>query len=372
MPFLFDWTTFSSPNGSTTLNDGVNNTGFTSTNVATSGTSGSSYNNGNGGYIRSSGLQAGQLNGVRLDFTDRAVDNLSFEILDLDANGTAWDDQAVIYGYDANGNLVAPTFSDLSATHDVVDAYTVEANGNNSQSVDGPGSPDSLTVTFDQPVVRVFVLMGGSQSSGVRAGVIGIGDLSGDVVCFGHGTLIETDTGKVAVQDLREGDLVMTMDNGLQPIRWVGSRTVDAVGKFAPIVISQGVVGNTRELVLSPQHRVLMQGWQAELMFGELEVLVPAKQLVNGGSIVRREGGEVTYYHILFDRHEVVYADDAPCESFHPGHVGINGMHEEQSAEIFALFPELEHNLAAFGPTARLAPKASESGLLGAWALPAA
>lgn len=361
MPFLFDWTTFSSPNGTTTLNDGANSTSFTSTNVATSGTSGASYSNNFGGYIQSNRIPSGQLNGVRLDFTGRAVDNLNFEILDLDANGTAWDDQVVIYGYDINGNLVAPTFSNLSTTHDVVDAYTVEANGNNSQAVDGPGAADSLTVTFDQPVVRVFILMGGSASSGIRAGTIGIGNLAGDIVCFAHDTLITTDKGQIGVQDICAGDLVMTMDNGLQPVRWVGSRCVPAQGKFAPIVLRKGVVGNAQDLVVSPQHRVLVQGWQAELLFGQADILVSAKHLVNDQTVVRREGGEVTYYHILFDQHEVIFANDAPCESFHPGAVGINGMDDAQRTEIFALFPALEHDLTSFGKSARMAINSKEA-----------
>ncbi|WP_394179831.1 Hint domain-containing protein [Yoonia maritima] len=371
MPFLFDWSTFSSPNGSTTINDGANSTNFTSSAFSSFGANDPRFFGNYNGALFAQNVDAGEESGIQMTFTN-AVKNLSFEILDLDSNGTSWDDQVEIVAFDAQGNLLKPIFTNLSSTHTVVDDYTVEASGADSNSVDGPGDPDSLTVSFDRPVASIRIIFSGSDTSGVRTGAVGMGDFTGDVVCFGHDTLIETDKGKVAVQDLREGDLVMTMDNGLQPIRWVGSRTVDAVGKFAPIVISKGVVGNTRELVLSPQHRVMMQGWQAELLFGEAEVLVAAKQLVNDETIVRREGGEVTYYHILFDRHEVIYADDAPCESFHPGHVGINGMDEAQSAEIFALFPELEDDVLAFGPTARLAAKASEGALLGSWALRAA
>jgi hypothetical protein len=364
MPFLFDWTTFFSPNGTTTLTDGANSTSFTSTAVATSGTPGPSYNGGFGGYIRTNGIAAGQLSGVRLDFTGRAVDDLTFEILDLDANGTAWDDQVVIYAFDINGNIVEPTFTNLSTTHDVVDVFTVEANGNNNPGVDGPGADDSFTVTFEQPVVRVFILMGGSQTSGVRAGTIGIGDLAGDIVCFGHDTLIETRDGKVAVQDLCVGDLVRTKDNGLQPIRWIGSRTVDAVGRFAPIEIATDVLGNDRPLVLSPQHRVLLGGWQAELLFGVAEVLVAAKHLVDDKRVLHREGGMVTYFHMMFDQHEIVYADGAPCESFHPGHVGIFGMDDAQRDEIFALFPELEQDFAEFGPLARMSLKSAEGRMI--------
>ena len=364
MPFLFDWTTFLSPNGTTTLNDGANSTSFTSTSVATSGTAEPTYNGGFGGYIRTNGIPAGQLSGVRLDFTGRAVDDLTFEILDLDASGTAWDDQVQIYAFDINGNIVAPTFSNLSTTHNVIDQFNVEANGNNSTGVEGPGADDSLTVTFEQPVVQVFILMGGSQTSGVRAGTIGIGDLAGDIVCFARDTLIDTQNGRVAVQDLSVGDLVCTKDNGLMPIRWIGSRTVDAVGRFAPIEIAANVLGNDRSLVVSSQHRVMLGGWQAELLFGVAEVLVAAKHLVDDKKILRREGGTVTYFHMMFDQHEIVYADGAPCESFHPGHVGVAGMDDAQRDEIFALFPELERDFAEFGPLARMSLKSAEGRMI--------
>ncbi|WP_165614966.1 Hint domain-containing protein [Yoonia tamlensis] len=290
------------------------------------------------------------------------VDNLSFAIVDLD-QGPGWDDQVQILAYDIDGNLLTPTFTLDPTVHTQINATTVEASGNNSTSIDGPTAPDSVTVTFDSPVATIQIITSGSDSSGVRSAVIGISDFTGDVVCFAHDTLIETDRGQVPVQDLAPSDLVQTMDNGLQPIRWVGSRRVAAVGKFAPIHIAKDVLGNTIPLVLSPQHRVLLQGWQAELLFGEPEVLVAAKHLVNGGSITRREGGEVTYYHILFDQHEVVYANEAPCESFHPGQVGLDGMGGEQRAEIFALFPELEHDIAHFGPLARMTVKATEAKL---------
>jgi hypothetical protein len=157
---------------------------------------------------------------------------------------------------------------------------------------------------------------------------------------------------------------VHTKDNGLQPIRWIGSRTVDAVGRFAPIEIAADVLGNDRPLVLSPQHRVMLGGWQAELLFGVPEVLVAAKHLVDDKRILRREGGTVTYFHMMFDQHEIVYADDVPCESFHPGHVGIAGMDDAQRDEIFALFPELEQDFSGFGPLARMGLKSAEGRLL--------
>ncbi|WP_296426483.1 Hint domain-containing protein [Yoonia sp.] len=362
MPFLFDWTTFSSPDGTTTIFDGADNTSFTSTAFSTAGANDPRYFGNFGGVLFSQNVPAGQGSGVQLDFGN-SVDNLTFEILDLDANAGAWDDQVTITALDADGNPVIPVFTNLTTNHVQTSPNTVEANGATSNAVDGPGAADSITVTFNAPVVSVVITISGG-SSGIRTGAVGISNISGDIVCFARDTMIQTNRGDIPVQDLHLGDLVQTLDHGLQPIRWIGSRTVDAIGKFAPVSIAAGVLDNTRTLVLSPQHRVLLQGWQAELLFGESEVLVAAKHLVDDSRVVRREGGSVTYFHILFDRHEIVFAEGAACESFHPGHVDISGMEDAQRNELFALFPEMQNDVTQFGPLARVGLKAAEGGVL--------
>ena len=128
-------------------------------------------------------------------------------------------------------------------------------------------------------------------------------------VCFTRGTLIKTDQGERPIEELAAGDMVLTMDHGYQPIRWIGSSKRAATGDLAPILIRKGALGNDRDLRVSPQHRMLLQGWQAELLFGELEVLATAKSLLNDHSILRDEGGEVEYFHMLFDTHEIIYAE---------------------------------------------------------------
>lgn len=181
------------------------------------------------------------------------------------------------------------------------------------------------------------------------------------VTCFVAGTLITTPDGDVSIESLKAGDLVQTMDHGAQTIRWIGSTTVPATGKSAPVVISKGALGNDRELAVSPQHRMLLSGWKAELMFGEAEVLCAATHLVNGDTIYRREGGEVEYFHILFDSHEIVFAQGTPSESFHPGEQGFGNMAEETREEIFELFPELRNDLTSYGPTTRASLKGFEA-----------
>lgn len=139
------------------------------------------------------------------------------------------------------------------------------------------------------------------------------------IPCFVAGTMILTPEGERPVQDLRPGDLVITKDDGPQPVRWIGQRRVAAVGPLAPIEIREGTFGPHRSLLVSPQHRVLVRDSLAEILFGDAEVLVAAQDLVNGRTVRRREGGEVDYVHILFDRHQLVSSAGLTTESFLPG-----------------------------------------------------
>ncbi len=181
------------------------------------------------------------------------------------------------------------------------------------------------------------------------------------IVCFTRGTMIMTPDGEKAIEDLAEGDLVETRDNGAQKLRWIGSRKMAAFGKIAPVVIKKGALGNDRDLRVSQLHRMLITDWRAELMFGEPEVLATAKHLVNGDTVYVEEGGEVEYFHMLFDRHEIVTANGAPSESFHPGEQGLSWMEEQVRDEIYAIFPELQDDADSFGPSARQSLKAYEA-----------
>ena len=186
-----------------------------------------------------------------------------------------------------------------------------------------------------------------------------------NVICFTPGTRIATPQGARDVADLRIGDRVVTRDHGLQTIRWVGRRTVPALGRLAPVRIRPGVLtGLERDLIVSPQHRVLFTGPRAEILFGEREVLASAIHLVDGRAVTQDEGGMVTYIHILFDQHEVIYADGAAAESFHPGEVGLSGLADASRDELFAIFPELRALPASYGPTARRCLKRHEARLV--------
>ncbi|MCL7464342.1 Hint domain-containing protein [Phaeovulum sp. NW3] len=180
-------------------------------------------------------------------------------------------------------------------------------------------------------------------------------------VCFTAGTPIDTARGPVPIERLRPGDLVATLDHGLQPLRWIGMRRVRGDGVHAPVLIRAGAFDNGVDIRLSPQHRVLVSGWRAELWCGTPEVLVAAKDLVNGSDVVRAPSDWVTYVHILFDRHEIVASDGLLSESFHPGPHSATLLDEDTRAEVLALFPELGPGFQGGGPTARMCATGKEA-----------
>jgi Ca2+-binding RTX toxin-like protein len=191
------------------------------------------------------------------------------------------------------------------------------------------------------------------------------------VACFTPGTLILTGRGEVAVEDLCEGDAVLTRDNGYQPIRWIGRRDLTgadlcAEPRFAPVQIAKGALGTNlpeRNMKVSPQHRMLMTGPRAELLFGEHEVLVAATHMVGMAGITRVQPAQgVSYIHILFDQHEIVRADGTWSESFQPGMQTMSGLDSAQRGEILALFPQLAIGMTY--PAARLKLKAKEAQVL--------
>ncbi|MBU2992459.1 choice-of-anchor L domain-containing protein [Octadecabacter sp. 1_MG-2023] len=174
------------------------------------------------------------------------------------------------------------------------------------------------------------------------------------IPCFVAGSMIDTDQGPRAVETLSAGDMVITRDDGPQPVRWIGRRSVPATGKMAPIQIQKNALGDHGELMVSPLHRVLVKDVIAELMFGEAEVLIAAKDLVNDRSIRPVEGGEVEYVHMMFDRHQVVYSEGLATESFLPGPQTTKSFEAEIVEEISTIFPELDLTTGeGYGPAAR-------------------
>ena len=185
-----------------------------------------------------------------------------------------------------------------------------------------------------------------------------------NIICFARGTSVLTGVGERRIETLKAGDQILTYDNGLKQIRWIGSKTVSATGGLAPIVFEKGVLGNHRELIVSPQHRMLICGPQTELLFGQSEVLIPAKYLLNWDGVSQVESGEVEYFHMLFDNHEVIFSEGALAESFHPGEEALNSVEESCKQEILELFPELRDTTDNYGSSARFSLRAFEAEVL--------
>lgn len=193
------------------------------------------------------------------------------------------------------------------------------------------------------------------------------------VICFTNGTRIATPLGQQPVEMLREGDLVLTKDNGPQPIQWIGSRRMTGARFFAmpalrPIRFRTGALGIDRpdqELLVSPQHKMLVTGAVAHDLFNAHEVLVAAEELVNGTTISVDLGvREVSYIHLMFDRHQVIWANGVETESFHPASAPLSSLADADRARLLNLQPALSDDPFSYGTYARRNLSQSEAALL--------
>ena len=175
-------------------------------------------------------------------------------------------------------------------------------------------------------------------------------DIENIVPCFTPGTTIATPMGERLVEDLREGDRVITRDNGLQEIRWIGRKELTGhqlarAPHLRPVLIQAGSLGPNlpeHDILVSPQHRMLINNDRSALYFEEREVLAAAKHLTDLDGVDEVGALGVTYIHFMFDQHEVVLSNGVWSESFQPGDQTMDGMGDAQRAEIFELFPELK------------------------------
>ncbi|MDR7123856.1 Hint domain-containing protein [Pseudotabrizicola sp. 4114] len=227
--------------------------------------------------------------------------------------------------------------------------------GDGSERSFNPASESNLAVIFltvsNGGTVRRFIIpndsYGGISIREIRTGsltnvggsdaaVISTASSGIKIVCFAAGSLIEVaGHAQVAVESLSAGDWVQTADHGLMQIRWVGSMTLDRQALAAhphlrPIRISKDALGPgspAQDLYLSPQHRVLVKSRIALRMFGAAEVLVAVRHLVGSGGIdVVQDTCRVVYHHVLLDRHEILFANGAACESLYLGAQAIGAV----------------------------------------------
>ncbi|MDP5366207.1 MAG: Hint domain-containing protein [Paracoccaceae bacterium] len=314
----------------------------------------------------------GEVNSIRIGIADVLDSQYDTNVL-IAGNSVqtvlvAQTDMAEIYPngtavIDVLGNDVNATGGVLTITHingQPVVAGTVLTLGTGQQvTVNADGT---LTVVGDGNVeVANFTYTVASSTGQTDTGFV----IVDSVPCFVAGTMVLTPQGEVPVETLTPGDLVLTKDDGPQPLRWIGQRRVEARAAFAPIFIAANTFGEHRSLMVSPLHRVLIRDSLAEVLFGEREVLVAARDLVNDRSVRRIEGGMVDYVHILFDRHQVVFSEGLETESFLPGPQIARSFEAEVIDEITALFPELDPVTGqGYSPAARRMLRCYEARLL--------
>ena len=156
-------------------------------------------------------------------------------------------------------------------------------------------------------------------------------------VSFTRGTHITLATGEQRpIEALSIGDRVLTRDNGPQEVRWIGHTTQRAVGEFAPIVITAGTLHNTGDLVVSPDHRLFIYQRSDQLGAGRSELLVKARHLVNGDTIHVQQGGFVDYVQLLFDNHEIIFAEGIATETLMADHRTHAALPHEIASKMLA------------------------------------
>lgn len=281
---------------------------------------------------------------------DRYIDNDAFPEIYIDANGDGVDDFFVRNSSDTSEN---PQLRISNQTGDNIAFF----NGGlsifpmseiNNLNANGDIDASALTTTAQ----NVYISSSGEFPEAGENFIIDNPnstdfyiDPAPSIFCFAEGTMIGTAMGDVAIENLQVGDRVITADNGLQKIRWIGKRHISEAEmrnrpEFRPVHFETGSIGNDAPLTLSQQHRVRLSGWKVQLLFAENDVLVSAVSLINDRDVRLVYGEPVTYYHMLFDNHELVYSNGVMSESVYPGEAFLSTQNPASRAELVALFPD--------------------------------
>lgn len=237
---------------------------------------------------------------------------------------------------------------------DVIDFYDIGGGTQNILAQDGAAAGETsvnLPVLVTPGQTTTTLQFNQPDPGTLTYETVSSGDTG--VTCFTADTLIDTPDGPRPAVSFSVGDMVMTLDEGPQPVQWVGAQTVCGRDRFAPVRIAKGAFGAEQPVTVSPQHRVLISGWQAELYFGDDEVLVPAVGLLGHDGVSRAPCDSVTYVHFMFARHQLVTASGLVSESFLPGSEAMSSISMDAEEEIYSLFPQLRDCPASYGLPAR-------------------
>ncbi|WP_120501042.1 Hint domain-containing protein [Roseovarius sp. EL26] len=262
----------------------------------------------------------------------------------------------------------------------IADGTEVEAESRiELQAVDAGGNPTGplITVTvFSQNGVTQDVwgfssdipLVNGTQYIKVGGNNDGTTLYTDFITCFSKETLIKTKIGAQPIENILIGQKVWTLNNGFQSVRWIGHTRVAAKGSHAPVVFAPGSIGNEQELIVSQEHRMYLKSAHTELLFAHNDCLVAAKHLCGMPGVTLKEGGHIDYFHLMFDRHQIIMGNGILSESFFLSENSVNAIDKDQKIELLSLFPDLASGIQNQGATATIALKTYEAALLKAYA----
>ncbi|MDH5529870.1 MAG: Hint domain-containing protein [Paracoccaceae bacterium] len=277
----------------------------------------------------------------------------------LDAGGRADPDEDYLDGGAGDDTLTGSGGADTLLGGDDRDVFTATSAGSFIDGGEGGIDFDTLDLSDWGAAATNIIYDPTNPENGIVefldqygniVGTLTFQNIENVVPCFTPGIVIATPKGERAVEELVAGDKIITRDNGIQEIRWVGANKLSygqLVGNshLKPILITKGSLGDDlpeRDMMVSPNHRLLVANERTALYFEEHEVLVSAKHLVDNHTIREVESLGTTYIHFMCDRHEVVLANGLWTESFQPGDYSLNGLGNAQRGEIYELFPELQ------------------------------
>ncbi|MBI1172019.1 type I secretion protein [bacterium] len=263
-----------------------------------------------------------------------------------------------VFGSEGNDQITGGAGADSLYGSNGADYFHGGSAGDFVDGGEGGPDHDTLDLTGSGPV-HVIYDPTNSENGTVQfldatdhhvTGTMTFQNIENVIPCFTPGTLIATPRGEVPVESLRAGDRVITRDNGMQEIAWVGRRDMGwtdlvAAPHLKPILVRAGSLGNglpEQDMIVSPNHRLLVANDRTALYFDEHEVLVAAKHLVSPKGVQAIDAAGVSYIHFMCERHEVVLSNGAWTETFQPGDFTLKGMGNAQRGEIFELFPELK------------------------------
>jgi len=273
---------------------------------------------------------------------DTSADGFTHYIIGTDYDGTA----IALHANDAVGLYNSAT-GETYGIFSFGDAYTVSTAALQPDGVTADPFAGDVTTTLPANAAIGDSLIRNTDGTYSTTTTPTPGD---SFVCFVSGATILTQKGPVLVEHLQVGDKVLTMDNGYQPIRWIGARSFDSIDlainpRLGPIRICAGSLAPNmpeKDLLVSRQHRILVRSIVAQRMFGAREVLIPATKLKDLNGVQAEQNlTNVTYHHFMFDDHEVVFSNGAPTESMSLGKEALKSVGIKALKEITSIFPEV-------------------------------